>query len=361
MAYYLYDLYQQQGAAQSSWADNPMRFDTKEELLAFWYVHCGYAWENLNVTGNDINTYPESHYIETTPGGLPLVRYLYAPYLRRYLITDEAGRHQDIRDWSQEIKPLPRKSNFYGLYASGSKQHWRRASGPSMWRRTARAADEAAHQEDVDPEERVPPVRNKAVLSWLDQDGAYEKHYFSRHSRCWKDQSKAGCQYRRHARAGKGKRGQAPQNDNSLWESLIADGFPGMPRGRRGRGVSHKTSTDRPMIPLGLSLCCWKHRTPPWYRWGSSSGGLCQKRNYRPDAHISLYQPTKRASLQNRTESVCIYCEQTPISGDFKNKEATYHEGSKRTEPRSACGAEADNAVRAHGSARREPVLRGAC
>lgn len=160
MAYYLYDLYEKYGTAQNRWVGNPMRFNTKDELLAFWHVHCGHTWGNSNVTGNDIIMYLESHYLETTPDGMFLVKYLYAPYLHRYLVTDSDGRHQDIRDWNLDIKPPPRRSNIYG---------------------------------------------------------------------CWKDQSKAGSQYRRHAKASKGWRGQAPQSDNSLWKNLIADGFPVCP------------------------------------------------------------------------------------------------------------------------------------
>ena len=87
MAYYLFDLYNKHGAAQNRWASNPMCFDTKEELLAFWRVHCGRGWDDLNITGNDIIMYPESHYFETAPDGTLLARCIYAPYLRRYLVT----------------------------------------------------------------------------------------------------------------------------------------------------------------------------------------------------------------------------------------------------------------------------------
>ena len=224
MTYYLFDLYNKDGAAQARWKGNPMRFDTREALLAFWRTHCGYGWSELNITGNDIIMYAESHYFAPAPDGTLLARYIYAPYLRRYLVTDSDGRHQDIRDWDQNI--MTRRPSFYGLYSTGSKQHWHRSNGPSMWRRTAQAAAEAAHQEDVDQEERVPPVRHKAMLTWLEQEDAYEKHCFGRRSRCWKDQSKAGSQYRRHAKASKGRQSRVRQSDDSLWESLMADGFP---------------------------------------------------------------------------------------------------------------------------------------
>ena len=57
MAYYLFDLYNKDGAAQARWKGNPMRFDTREALLAFWRTHCGYGWSELNITGNDIICY----------------------------------------------------------------------------------------------------------------------------------------------------------------------------------------------------------------------------------------------------------------------------------------------------------------
>ena len=105
--YYLIDLYQL----------SRIPFESKTTLLTYWRFrlyrdHCfGEApplnFRDLNVTGNDV-------YATEFDG----------PWLRRFQVVDEAGRSQDIRTWTKEIKEVNRaRLTEYKKYRPNSEYH----------------------------------------------------------------------------------------------------------------------------------------------------------------------------------------------------------------------------------------------
>ena len=96
---FLHDLWHTFAGQTNRWPNNPMVFESKEALLAFWHKINGVSWENLNVTGND--TLVQS----TVEDDFSAVQTVV--YTRRYLVMDEYGRKLDPRDWNLPIRPLP--------------------------------------------------------------------------------------------------------------------------------------------------------------------------------------------------------------------------------------------------------------
>lgn len=240
MTLFLHDLYHGQAGIRNRWRANPMRFDDKAMLLNFWYYNCGHDWSQLNVTGTDMfaqtdcvfSGYDAEH-------DCPVYRYATEYFTRRYLVTDQDGRHVDPRIWGMPIEPIPWKYSGRWCWSPGSKTNRHRASGPAMWRGTARAADaancsrntDAAGDADWTETMPEPPVRSKALLSWYEQDAVYERRWYRRPSYTWKERGKIRSQHGRHDKAGKGRK-DVPmriENPDAIWDSLIADGFPVSP------------------------------------------------------------------------------------------------------------------------------------
>lgn len=74
------------------------RFETRDELMRYWAKKIG-GFEYLNVTGKDI-------YIKTESFRTPAQNSLYDGFetvrtavVKPFLVTDEMGRHVDIRGW----------------------------------------------------------------------------------------------------------------------------------------------------------------------------------------------------------------------------------------------------------------------
>lgn len=209
---FLHDLWHTFAGQTNRWPNNPMVFESKEALLAFWHKINGVSWENLNVTGND--TLVQS----TVEDDFSAVQTVV--YTRRYLVMDEYGRKLDPRDWNLPIRPLPDGPVVRRIYNRGSKNHRHRVSGPALWRSAARADFDRAF-EIGDSIEQAPGLRKKALMSLYDKNDIYDRRRFRRPTRSWKDATKAERQYMRHKKPG----AKAVRHKTTPWGVLAADGF----------------------------------------------------------------------------------------------------------------------------------------
>lgn len=210
---FLHDLWHTFAGQTNRWPANPMVFEDKEALLAFWYKVNGASWENLNVTGND--TLVQS----TVEDDFSTVQTVVCT--RRYLVMDEYGRKLDPRDWGLPIRPLPDGPVVRRVYNQGSKNHRHRVSGPAIWRGAARADFDRAF-EIGDNIEQAPGLRKKALMSLYDKNDIYDRRWLRKPTRSWKDATKAKRQYMRHKKPG----AKAARHKNTPWGVLAADGFP---------------------------------------------------------------------------------------------------------------------------------------
>lgn len=210
---FLHDLWHTFAGQTNRWPANPMVFEDKEALLAFWYKVNGASWENLNVTGND--TLVQS----TVEDDFSTVQTVVCT--RRYLVMDEYGRKLDPRDWGLPIRPLPDGPVVRRVYNQGSKNHRHRVSGPALWRGAARADFDRAF-EIGDNIEQAPGLRKKALISLYDKNDIYDRRWLRKPTRSWKDATKAKRQYMRHKKPG----AKAARHKNTPWGVLAADGFP---------------------------------------------------------------------------------------------------------------------------------------
>lgn len=190
--YYLIDLYQL----------SRIPFESKTTLLTYWRFrlyrdHCfGEApplnFRDLNVTGNDV-------YATEFDG----------PWLRRFQVVDEAGRSQDIRTWTKEIKevnamyhfpyrrPAPAQARFrIDPVDMGSKMPLRKGRYGAF---TKQRLVEACGVPKLDWEDDLlgfTPVRDNSApkkprnRSW--------KSDYSGGTRSWKDNTKNTSQWGRH-------------------------------------------------------------------------------------------------------------------------------------------------------------------
>lgn len=210
---FLHDLWHEFAGQTNRWPSNPMAFESKEALLAFWHKTNGVSWEHLNITGNDTLVQ------KTIKDDFRTVRTVICT--RRYLIMDEYGRKLDPRDWGLPIRPLPTGPVIHWAYNNGAKNHQHRVSGPALWRGTARASFNETFELD-DVIEPAPGLRKKALMSVYDKNDIYERRRFRRPTRSWKDATKASRQYMRHKKPS----GKAARRKNAPWCVLAADGFP---------------------------------------------------------------------------------------------------------------------------------------
>lgn len=210
---FLHDLWHTFAGQTNRWPANPVVFEDKEALLAFWYKVNGASWENLNVTGND--TLVQS----TVEDDFSTVQTVVCT--RRYLVMDEYGRKLDPRDWGLPIRPLPDGPVVRRVYNQGSKNHRHRVSGPALWRGAARADFDRAF-EIGDNIEQAPGLRKKALMSLYDKNDIYDRRWLRKPTRSWKDATKAKRQYMRHKKPG----AKAARHKNTPWGVLAADGFP---------------------------------------------------------------------------------------------------------------------------------------
>lgn len=126
--------------------------------------------------------------------------------LRRYSVTDDAGRYVDIRAWPEAVWERAAKTYDYSwiLVANGARCHAHRLHGASGYLRAARAAGER-------PDPELAAVLTGAQLDGISVKGRdlvpgadcvdwFERRFAAKHksSKCWKDQAKASRQYGRH-------------------------------------------------------------------------------------------------------------------------------------------------------------------
>lgn len=189
--YYLIDLYQQ----------SRIPFESKTILLTYWRFQLhrdrcfGEAppldFQDLNVTGNDV-------YATELDG----------PWLRRFQVVDEAGRSQDIRTWTKEIKDVNAMSHFpYRRPASaharfrmepvdmGSKMPLRKGRHGAFTKQRLREACGAPELDLKDDLLGFIPLRDNSAPK--PRDHSWKSDY-SGGSRSWKDSTKNSSQWGRH-------------------------------------------------------------------------------------------------------------------------------------------------------------------
>lgn len=167
---------------------NVIPFKTKEELQRWWLNNCGLDFRQLNMTGNDMMTSVVEYedYVTTES------------WLRPYMVFDSDGRIIDIRSWSWQLAPQHHTANFSWLTGRGSRSHTHRKGGPSMYRQTLRAEQDAEdHCKEVGLDDRIRfRKRARDIDVWDYVEYAHAKDYIG--SKSWKDQTKAARQYGRH-------------------------------------------------------------------------------------------------------------------------------------------------------------------
>lgn len=167
------------------------------------------SFDQLNITGKD--TYmmlvrTGNYY--TVPATDDRPAYLlperkFQRFLKQYLITDEHGRHVDIRTWPKHILNAEPSPVHYWFGRSGAKRHFHRLSGPSGFRRNFRLLDDNSLRdelEDIKPVLDKTRVRPSAVHGDVITYDWYELKANAKwqSSKAWKDQCKARRQYQRH-------------------------------------------------------------------------------------------------------------------------------------------------------------------
>lgn len=193
--YFLHDLYAPvTKTLLPDWTASTMAFDDQDSLLLFYFRKCGNPGRTLNITGNDTYAYTLPDWRKLPDGSMIAVPRTELA-TRRFLVTDGDGRHIDIREWGD---PKPAKHMPRRYARPGKKQHRHRACGPSFRHRTVQGSVRELHKLDDGTFMQVPAVRNKTVIDPGDVWDAYERRYFRRPGRCWKDQCKATKQYARH-------------------------------------------------------------------------------------------------------------------------------------------------------------------
>lgn len=226
--YYLYNLVIPQGKDfrasrnEPAWTANPLRFAAKNDLLDFWSQHIG-SFDMLNVTGRDISTDVDFISTGVRSDGNIIITKVEERHLRPYLVVDENGRHEDIRNWIREREKENTCSSVSSRWSvKGTKQSIHRMSGPSMRHRTLRDSTRDFYT-DLDGSSlvEVPGVRKKLCINRTDE----ENFYCSENgSKSWKDQHKAANQFAKH-RAGCHRRKKVIAPAEDLWATLAAAGF----------------------------------------------------------------------------------------------------------------------------------------
>lgn len=216
-------------------------FGTMEDVTSWWSTHVGrMEFNQLNVTGKD------THYTVVEVGFkyLKPIRSLNIPGmivpdtqrihgLRRYQVVDEKGKSYDIRSWPEKIwEP---KQPTYTSTQFIREGRGRRAHGPSMHRKTQRAAVYGVDYEDLYelglplPVKDISSPRKKALIDseecWHYYDMFHVKSMSC--SKCWKDQHKTMRQWGKHKPGfSKVTRKDVPEDTETLFSRLACDGFP---------------------------------------------------------------------------------------------------------------------------------------
>ena len=199
--------------------------------------------KELNVTGKDSYFQKEwtgEYYFvppdDTFSGGF-FKKYHWVKHLRRYLVTDETGRHIDPRTIKSSSAAKTKKNPELEWSLNcmpGSKQHWHRQGGPSMHRSQLRCEQEPAELVDCD-DEPVKPVRNHSGVRrprgsmgddiWWFYDKKGSRGYYM--PKCWKNQTKARRQWQRHDphhdRQASKYAADAVQASEAAWDAFLAE------------------------------------------------------------------------------------------------------------------------------------------
>lgn len=172
-------------------------------------------FRDLNVTGKDVVICKEKDGFSLVmiDGKLTLItNWVRVRYLRRYQVLDEDGRSVDIRNWSKDVweyKP-PRHRPLVLDWVDGSKSHFHRTSGPSMWRGTFSSSMETADETELLEDGLPLPIQSNVDVRLPFNTSTvwdyYDRHHFHRKSKSWKDQSKARKQWGKCKRSGKSQR-----------------------------------------------------------------------------------------------------------------------------------------------------------
>lgn len=206
------------------WHRTRTAHETKQDLAAAWLRLTGPSYkslnakprfDSLNVTGVDTYGVTEhtGKYCEVTCDNETWLQPIYVRkhYTRQYLITDEFGRHIDIRlwdasIWAQTAKPV-RHSYYLGY--SGSKQHHHRARGAHGYHRIAQAMCDIPDEDIIEiltgAQLETIKIRNKSLCPGMKDYDFYERRGNNKYSssKCWKDQTKAVRQFAKQ-KPGKG-------------------------------------------------------------------------------------------------------------------------------------------------------------
>lgn len=173
--YYIKDLYQNEVYC----------CDTKEQLVET-YRNLDYNFENLNITGNDIYRSTDPHTLEPVW------------YLRRYQVFDREFRSIDVREMNTSISVSIHKRDRY-TYNNGHKRHYSRSHGAAFRRRDLKNIASISDNIDDEYEYTLPKMRNKAVISTMENWSHYEKkltkYYGCNGTKSWKDQRRTKHQY----------------------------------------------------------------------------------------------------------------------------------------------------------------------
>lgn len=189
----------------------------------------------LNVTGNDTYSVLErtGRWYWSVCGEDRHLAPEYARrfYTRQYLVTDETGRHIDIRLWPASIweqAAAPVRYSFWS-FGSGSRPHAHREHGAHGYRRAAAAAcsplDEDAAILLTGAQQEAVKIRNRSLCPGMNDYDFYERRAHNKWagSKCWKDQSRASRQFAKH-KPGRGRgfnkmqrlNGRAPEPGEDL-------------------------------------------------------------------------------------------------------------------------------------------------
>ena len=213
--YYIHDLYL-----------NKFYALTQEQLVTWWkrkFPHMDTRFDQLNMTGNDTIACYENRVVHDKANGTDETVTERHEYLRRYMVTDDAGRAVDIRLWSDEtwsyVPPKPVYS--WGPYHSHGSH---RVSGPSMKMGTLRMAQDEPDMDGHKPIVDRTGVRNKILMSPLDTMEYYDRRHAHGYyaDKSWKAQTRGKRQYAKHNTH---HRKYKPEPVN-IFKILAIEGFP---------------------------------------------------------------------------------------------------------------------------------------